>query len=1534
MAIEKIPFDFKEYNSTLDKDKKYKGLEKKRRSDVNKKKYDKLQKLEKQKAAIDKLQSDEFSETLRRYYSGGITDANNAVTGGKDIKDFTKTQLIEKFYQDRIWSEWNTVGIANDVGQVLAKDQQYKGDWAEITQLYADLPYFGGETIGFKKWAKDFVPALLADPINLFSFGAGKVVAQQGAKTVLKEVSKKEFVKSATTKAAINVGMKEAAMGTAVGVGADALRQSAEIDANLTSDYNVTRTLLAGLFGGGAQGVFGAALGAWSAKGKAGRFYDKGDGFKGDLDRDIGSAGTNADKTWSGESGKNVSKSGQTTLKMVVGSKVRTADRGNIGQVILMDGNKIKVSLVSPDGAKATKTFKKSDLETLTGEKISAVDEITVDNTILPKELSGAKPTYNYGNRQIELNFDNDIAKALYIVGGKGESASHKAYIEFLEKAGVKDIAKKAQAIRKLIKAQAKGGSDTAKVSADIPKQKPKSSSEIPITEKVSEGQTISNKADDIKRKTPVINLSKFGEGKDTDDAVKELVKGINKIVKDGDIDTKVRKGLLKEIFEGAQIKLSDAKALQDELLAINKIAPELAPTITAGRMNLINKAKEVAEIRKLADEAIDPDEKLILADKLVEALTEKTNLIIEHVTRVRGVSDALQSQKLEVKVTDADKLRMEFDKEMADVMPQMIDEIKQITDPKKKIDALDNLARLSENDEVMRKVLRNIKRKKRTSQVRWTEALNEYATANILGDVTTHLVNLSSAGIRFQVKIINDFMSGFVNVLGVKNYSRGFQQMHMAGDLFAAQFMFFKLAAKKAAMSWKANRAIGDTIEHQFDGKQTRNMETYLKQLREQDSIIKRTAGIIGSPIAKFSFLTLKGLQAGDSFMKNIFQRAQRVANVNQRMRTFYPDLYKTGKFGDKQAAIKIDEKIINIKENIRFEESKLIDGLSPRAKKKIELKIKKLNNEITKQNKQRKKLTSFQEKWNELYFQYEDEFGNFRETGSFSNSEIKDLDDLTKSVANDPTYNAQESSFTQALQNRMLDANQFFPDQKQSAGNIGNVLLKAAQNNPLIRVLTGLHFVKTPVNLLKYGWQMTPVFNRLNMEFNAMRTASDPIVRSKAQGIQATGAAVYGFAFYAAGQGLITGWDEKDPKQRFSYKYTDEEGKTRYVNLKRYFPLSIPFMVAASINDAKDKMGHMWEDPLYSQEQGMVIDFMRHYAGSAFSLWSHIFASNLMTQDFFKLMSLISDTDVSNEEGEVQVETLRKHFSRQTSKLIPMATQWRWQNKALGEAEAELIDMKDHLIQSSPHELLSWINKNSGANLDSLNFGNALSPKRDLYGNPYPAPKGLLLGTFQDPLTYYTGVSTNMKDSNGKQLVYSEEGKRILENLNVNWKAPLNTIPVGLANRLDMKKAAFIDFTKNKHFSKNDIERLEGATMWSVVSELKGKVKMKIHGKKRTLNEAVHYMIENKHTEFNKYYRDNPMVRGKYVGAEYIKGVIREYEKLARDFMLQHAIVEYKGRVLNINEDKSFADKIEKDFMKKESKNNKKFLDSLLND
>jgi len=188
------------YNSitlSSDDNDKYRHLHKNRRNKIEKQQYDNMKKAERKALAIKKLQSDEFEKVLRRYYEGGVSDANNAITGGKAIKDYSKQELIEKFYQDRIWSEWNTAGISYDVGNVLLRDDEYKSDWAEITQVYADLPWFGSQSIGFAKWAKDFVPALLSDPLNLISFGTGSTIVREAAKVPLKGLAKKQFQKQA-----------------------------------------------------------------------------------------------------------------------------------------------------------------------------------------------------------------------------------------------------------------------------------------------------------------------------------------------------------------------------------------------------------------------------------------------------------------------------------------------------------------------------------------------------------------------------------------------------------------------------------------------------------------------------------------------------------------------------------------------------------------------------------------------------------------------------------------------------------------------------------------------------------------------------------------------------------------------------------------------------------------------------------------------------------------------------------------------------------------------------------------------------------------------------------------------------------------------------------------------------------------------------------------------------------------------------------------------------------------------------------------
>ena len=61
--------------------------------------------------------------------------------------------------------------------------------------------------------------------------------------------------------------------------------------------------------------------------------------------------------------------------------------------------------------------------------------------------------------------------------------------------------------------------------------------------------------------------------------------------------------------------------------------------------------------------------------------------------------------------------------------------------------------------------------------------------------------------------------------------------------------------------------------------------------------------------------------------------------------------------------------------------------------------------------------------------------------------------------------------NSFTQNLRSPLLEANQFFPDQKQSASNLGQLVLDLANKYPLMRVVYRIAFCKnTNVSLFKY--------------------------------------------------------------------------------------------------------------------------------------------------------------------------------------------------------------------------------------------------------------------------------------------------------------------------------------------------------------------------------------------------------------------------------------------------------------------------------
>jgi hypothetical protein len=485
------------------------------------------------------------------------------------------------------------------------------------------------------------------------------------------------------------------------------------------------------------------------------------------------------------------------------------------------------------------------------------------------------------------------------------------------------------------------------------------------------------------------------------------------------------------------------------------------------------------------------------------------------------------------------------------------------------------------------------------------------------------------------------------------------------------------------------------------------------------------------------------------------------------------------------------------------------------------------------------------------------------------------------------------------------MLDANQFYPDQQQSKYNLGDFLLKTVNKAPLIRVLTGLHFVKTPVNLFKYGWQMTPILNKLNMEHRAMLNASDPVVRNKAQSVQAVGAAIYGFATYLAFTDKLTGHKEKDRKHKFSYKWEDENGVTQYTSLSRFFPLSIPFMVMASIKDSIEDFQDVFNDPLHSAEQNRFLDYMQHIAGSSFSLWSNIFASNLMTQDFFKIMEIFSQTEATEEEGSANISKLERYFGRSTSKLIPLATTWRWTNKVFADSEAELVTMTDHLAQSSPYALSKIINEQYlGGQYEKLNYGDALSPRRDPLGNVYPKTKGLLLGNAQDVFPTASHWSANMLDSKGEKIVLSKEAKEKLQTANIEWERPIFNIQIGTKESLNLKETEILE-VKNPQGGK--ITFPEGTTAYEALLQLKGLFKIN----DKTLNETFRDELENPNSIYNTRYGKNRFIGGQVEGDKYLLDKIREFERESRDWLKYYGIIQIDGKTTTIEGLKSAAEK-----------------------
>jgi hypothetical protein len=1215
-----------------------------KRSEAQLKKYTKMLELEKNQEALARIQTKEFQNVLRRYYKSRPQFLKDgSFLEDKHFNMMSSTELLHYFYNDRTWRNNNTLALSRDVYDLGTGTDQDLSDWAIINQTFVDLPNFWNDpNRTFYNWAKDFIPALVADPVNFVGVYVGGVAAREalkaGIKVGVKQLTKKELSKLAVKKGIVKGAKYEAMIGGGVSAGFDALHQSNEVTAGLSTKYDLRRTLIAAGIGVGVGGTLGAGFGAFGAKRSIGKFYKNIDGEIIDADHLVSIASKIEDGWVVGKNGK------------VQKSKPNKKENPE-GWI------KSKIDELKPD---ETPIIKKK------GTKVDReVDEFFNDKTIKGKD---AIETLKNSFRKILQTKDKDFR---------------------LDRRNLKDILKKIELKAKI----------------------------------------------DISKKTRT------------------------EILDEADIFNQV----------GTQI-------------GVNGVALRILQLVEVSRLR---------KMQEIFDGATTNKEK-ILAEINVDKAWAKWHEVSEKLDKLRThVSDNLTSFKVRIETDQAKKLTIKY----ANTVKKILADYKEKgVDVSMRRIVKRNLLRNITNENRMNKIIQKADMSSVEGRARFGDWLNEYTTANLLFDATTHMINILSGMVKFQYNIILGYNRSLIMM--PKHRKMAIQQSQMVTHMFVSQFRFYNIALKKARQAFWEGRALGDELQHKFDARKWRAMDTFTDQVEKETA----TSVAVTKPmswIAKLVYNSYKGLLAGDTFMKQSFNRAARVAHVNHRMKTQRPDLWnnsKKGFLGSKLNAIKEDQNIKHLELLIRYEKRNLNE--SKWNKKKITAYETERNRllEIIKE----KDKDEFTRVWKEWFNQYEDEFGNFIGTKEMSKEIVETFDDLTKSILFDPQYTARESTFTNPLRSDLV------PDATDWTGNtdgFAGQLLRTANNHPILRVMAGLHFLKVPAHLGRFSWHSVPMLNKLHFQFKAMENSPDPIIRAHARAITYTATAVFGIAGTLAMQDRLIGGKHPEPEKRWSIRLTDADGKERYVNYNRLYPLSIPFMITAGINDMVREMPNIWNDTQHTEAHQKFNELAVFMGKSAFSLFSSAVSANLMTSEMFtKLESLFNATTGFSEASEEHGwSKLKRIWGKDLLKLIPVATGWRWANKELAEADAEVRTLKEKFFHSTPVEILRILVPEKWEKLL-----HSFQPKRDPNGNIKYKVEGvdiLGLNNLDTPFK----ISESWIDT----VLQTDDGKKLFESLDLVYKPHIGTVTKNnrtLGNLNDFVVKNYVDYNHGVVMSDGD--------------------------------------------------------------------------------------------------------------------------------
>jgi len=237
----------------------------------------KLKKVETEEQALEEIKTKEFYDTLRSYYTYRDGDSEITSRGFNKFSEMSHADLLEYFYNDRSWRNNNTGAMTKDLANAFTDSAERNAQLAYISSTYHALPSFWNDpNRSFGSWLYDNGGAMIADPVNLISFGIGgqaaKVAYRKGLTEALKgkvagqinkevlEETAKVASKEAIGKAVYKGAMTEAKIGAVVATAQDTMLQLTEIKTGVKDEFSLKRSAIATGAGFGFGTVFGGAF--------------------------------------------------------------------------------------------------------------------------------------------------------------------------------------------------------------------------------------------------------------------------------------------------------------------------------------------------------------------------------------------------------------------------------------------------------------------------------------------------------------------------------------------------------------------------------------------------------------------------------------------------------------------------------------------------------------------------------------------------------------------------------------------------------------------------------------------------------------------------------------------------------------------------------------------------------------------------------------------------------------------------------------------------------------------------------------------------------------------------------------------------------------------------------------------------------------------------------------------------------------------------------------------------------------------------